>query len=272
VPYLLSTDMTPMFCARHKLWYAVPEFNPESPLSRLKTMVTRPLYTGAFHLLPWSTGVRDSLVEDYGVPPERVTVLPPGINLRIWDPPDRAGKNGSSGPLKVVHVGWDFRRKGGDLLLALAQEEEFRQIEFHFVTAGVEGPVPENVFVHRGVEPNSPELIRLYRDADLFVLPTRADTYSMVALEAMAMGLPVIVSRVGGISDIIVEGETGYCIPPEDPATLRDRLRRLIHDRPLRLSMGLRGRRRVEEHFDLVRHTEVVLDLLAKAADGRRTT
>jgi glycosyltransferase involved in cell wall biosynthesis len=266
VPYLLSTDMTPLFCARHKLWYAVPEFDPWAPLSRVKQWATKPLYQGAFHLLPWSTGVRDSMIEDYGVPEDRVTILPPGINLKLWRPPDRSMSRDVSSPFKVLHVGWDFQRKGGDLLVALASEPEFQDVEFHFVTSGVPGPIPENVKIHRDVQPNSPALIELYRQADIFVLPTRADTYSMVSLEAMAMSLPVITTSVGGIGDIIVEGETGYCIEPNDIGALRDRLRRVRQDRALRLAMGQKGRKRVEERFDLIHHTETVLDLLDKAA------
>jgi len=275
VPYVLSTDMTPLFCAKHRLWYAVPEFDPDSALSRLKQQATRTLYRGAFHLLPWSSGVRDSLIEDYGVPEEKVTILPPGINLELWRSPDRQASPDPSRPLKVIHVGWDFMRKGGDLLTLLAAEEEFRNVEFHCVTSEVKGTVPPNVTIHRGVAPNSPELIALYRDADIFVLPTRADTYSMVALEAMAMGLPVITTNIGGIGDIVVEGETGFSIPPGDPGVLRDRLRRLTSDRALRIRMGMNGRRRIEERFDLARHTDTVLDLLGQAARsraGRRTS
>jgi glycosyltransferase involved in cell wall biosynthesis len=203
------------------------------------------------------------------VPEDRVTLLPPGIDLSLFRPRDRTGDGDPSRLLNVIHVGWDFRRKGGDLLVALAREEEFRDVRFHFVTSAPTDSMPDNAVIHRAVEPNSARLIDLYAQADVFVLPTRADTYSMVALEAMAMGLPVIISRVGGISDIVAEGETGYIIPPDDLDVLRDRLRRLKHDRTLRLSMGARGRKRVEQRYDLAHHTEIVLDLLSQAARSR---
>jgi len=86
VPFLLATDMTPLFCAKHKLWYAVPEFEPASRSSRIKQAITRNVYSSAYHLLPWSTAVRDSFVEDYGIPAQRITVLPPGIDLKRWHP------------------------------------------------------------------------------------------------------------------------------------------------------------------------------------------
>jgi glycosyltransferase involved in cell wall biosynthesis len=272
VPYLLSTDMTPMFCAKQKLWYAVPEFDPATPLSRVKQAITRTVYTGAYRLLPWSTAVRDSMIEDYRVPEHQITVLPPGINVELWTQPSRGRVQRRNGRnrLNVLHVGWDFERKGGDLLVKLAAEPEFHDVDFHFVTSTLVDRPPPNVFVHNDLRPNSPELITLFRNMDIFALPTRADTFSMVALEAMSTGLPVIISNVGGIADIVVEGETGYLIPPGDIAVLRDRLRALASGAVLRRSMGMKGRRRVEQHFNLQHHSELVLELMTEAAHSRR--
>ncbi len=271
VPYLLSTDMTPLFCAREEMWYAVPQFDPESPIARVKQAATSLLYRSAFHLLPWSTEVGESLIHDYRVPKDRVTVLPPGINLRRWKPADRLQRQteGRTAPFRVLHVGWDFQRKGGDVLLSIAAEPEFRDVEFHFVTSSQVGGDAPNVFVHPDLAPNSDALIALYGLADVFVLPTRADTYSMVSLEAMATGLPVIVSKVGGIGDIVVEGETGYLTKPDDRDAIREHLRFLRAQPSRRLDMGAKARRRIEHHFDLDHHAETVLHLLTSAAQSR---
>ncbi|MGA9118643.1 MAG: glycosyltransferase family 4 protein, partial [Bacteroidota bacterium] len=180
VPYALALDLTPLWAARNALWYALPRFDPASPISRFKHAITRSVFTGASHLLPFSTGVRDSLISDYGIPPEKITVLPPGIDLRRWSIQDREMevREKRAVPLRVLHVGRDFKRKGGDLLVALAGMKEFAETEFHFVTDSYEGPHLKNVFVHGNYTENSPDLIAAYRDADVFVLPTRADTYS----------------------------------------------------------------------------------------------
>ncbi len=272
VPFLLASDMTPLFCARHKLWYAVPEFDPASRSARMKQAITRNVYASAYHLLPWSTAVRDSFMEDYGIPEQRITVLPPGIDLNRWYPEDRSGKEEQAPgkPFTILHVGWDFTRKGGDLLAGLASEPEFRDCEFHFVTSSFTGTPGPNVVVHADLPPNSDRLIDLYNRADVFVLPTRADTYSMVALEAMAMGLPVVTTNVGGIPDIVVEGETGYLLQVDDRTRLRERLRALRANRPLRLAMGAKGRIRAEQRFNLDTHVSTVLDLLFAAAHSRR--
>ena len=276
VPYALALDLTPLWAARNELWYALPKFNPASAASRLKHVVTRSVFAQASHLLPFSTGVRDSLIHDYGIPSERITVLPPGVDLRIWHltKEDIDARERRKGPVRVVFVGRDFLRKGGDLLLKLAGSKEFSEVEFHFVTDSFEGPAPGNVFVHNSFQENSPELIGAYRDADIFKLPTRADTYSWATLEAMAMGLPVIVSEVGGIGDIVIEGKTGFLVRPDDLDALTRRLRTLVEDPRGRREMGMRGRRRVEEQFDLARSTETVMTLLKSISTngGRRKT
>ena len=271
IPFLLATDMTPLFCAKREFWYAVPEFDPSSVSSRLKQAITASVYRSAFHCLPWSTAVRDSLVEDYGVPEKNVTILPPGIDLSKWRAPDRLADltRPVRKPFTVLHVGTDFHRKGADLLLALAKEPEFSDAEFHFATSDFPAEHPPNVFIHRNLSPNSDSLTALYRQADVFALPTRADTYSMVALEAMASGLPVVISRVGGIEDIIVEGETGFLMAPDGLSSLRDRLRYLRAHPGEAVTMGTKGRRRVESKFDLSLHVDLVMHLLASAARSR---
>jgi glycosyltransferase involved in cell wall biosynthesis len=71
----------------------------------------------------------------------------------------------------------------------------------------------------------------------------------MTPLEAMACGVPVLGSRVGGIKTSVVDGETGYLVPPKDPKALAGRLLRLLSDGALRDRMGRAGRHRVEEHY-----------------------
>ena len=274
VPYALALDLTPLWAARNDLWYALPRFNPESLSSRVKHVITRSVFARASHLLPFSTGVRDSLVHDYGIPEERITVLPPGVDLQTWclSQEDVEARERHAGPPRILFVGRDFRRKGGDLLVTLAARSEFQDVEFHFATDSYEGPALKNVHVHTGLVENSPELIAAYRNADIFVLPTRADTYSWVSLEAMAMGLPVIVGDVGGIADIVVDGETGFLVHPDDLEALAQHIQTLLSNPVLRREMGLRGRRRVEERFDLGRSSEKVVRLLGEISSNHSPT
>jgi glycosyltransferase involved in cell wall biosynthesis len=266
VPYLVAMDGTPLWYLKHDLWYAQPRFDPGSLSSRVKHEVTRRVYDQAFHLLPLSWSCRESLIADYGIPPERITVVPPGINLQTYVCPDRAARTESEQPLSLLFVGADFRRKGGDLLVTLALQREFRDVQFNFVTKAYQGPVAHNIRVFDNLTTNSAPMVDLFREADLFALPTRADSHAIASLEAMAMGLPVISTPVGGVVDVVLDGETGYLIPKDDLASLADRIGRLRQDRELRLRMGLCGRQRVESHFNADTIASSVVDLLKHAA------
>lgn len=90
------------------------------------------------------------------------------------------------------------------------------------------------------------ELAAAYASADIFVLPSPTETLGLVALEAMAAGLPVVALRQGGIPDLVADGETGLLVAPEAPEDLVRHLRALAEDPLLRLRLGAAGRRRAE--------------------------
>jgi glycosyltransferase involved in cell wall biosynthesis len=210
------------------------------------------MYREAVRLFPWNDWVAESLRQDWGVPAQKITSISPGVDTALFHPEPAARKQ--DGVVRVLFVGGDFQRKGGDLLLRWAAERKKAiTVELHLVTRDV---VPEassqasGIFVHRGITNNSPELVQLYQQCDLFVLPTRADCYSLVALEAMACGLPTVISSLGGIPDIVVEGETGFLIPPNDYAGLSRCLDTLVEDAPLRQKMGEAARTRACARFD----------------------
>jgi glycosyltransferase involved in cell wall biosynthesis len=97
------------------------------------------------------------------------------------------------------------------------------------------------------------DVAALLARARLFALPSRTEGISLTILEAMARGLPVVTTRVGGNPEVVVEGETGLLVPPLDPAALAAALRRVWEDTALGQSLGDAGRRRVEAHFDIRR-------------------
>jgi glycosyltransferase involved in cell wall biosynthesis len=100
------------------------------------------------------------------------------------------------------------------------------------------------------------------------VLPTRADLSSWVLLEAMATGVPVISTAIAGIPEIVIDGQTGYLVEPDDEEALVDRLKILLHNPELRRRFARTGRERVELHFSLERNAEVIVERL-KVAAGR---
>ena len=93
----------------------------------------------------------------------------------------------------------------------------------------------------------------LLAEADIFVLSTRSEGLPLSILEAMSAGLPVVASGVGGVPELVVDGETGLLVPPGDPSRLAAAIQRLLEDPALRDRLGAAGRARVAECFDLDR-------------------
>jgi glycosyltransferase involved in cell wall biosynthesis len=93
-----------------------------------------------------------------------------------------------------------------------------------------------------------PELLA---DADVFLLASRSEGLPLSVIEAMAAGLPVVASDVGGLRELVRDGETGTLVPPGDPAALANALRPLVADRELRRRFGSAGRERAKGLFDL---------------------
>ena len=136
--------------------------------------------------------------------------------------------------------------------------------ELHLVTRDAVPPQP-GVILHQGFAPNDPGLQDLFAACDIFVLPTSADCSPVAIMEAMASGLPVVCTRVGGIGEIVDHGVTGYLTPPGNGDALAERIEALVRQPDLRRTLGLAGRRRAEAQFDVRRTTARRLDLIRSA-------
>lgn len=100
------------------------------------------------------------------------------------------------------------------------------------------------------------------RDMDVLVLPSRQEPFGRSIVEAMALGVPVVASRVGGIPEIITSGRDGFLVPVEDVAALARVLQRLVRDSALRRRIGGEGRAAIRRRFDVARLTKEIEELL----------
>jgi len=205
----------------------------------------------ADRLIALTGPTRVFLEETVGV--ESVRYVPNFVRLEDFgEVPDRTRR---SGPCDVLFVGWIIPAKGIAELLEAAR----RLPELRFTLVGptrpdylaTVRPQVDALADRLRLLPALPreQVIDLYRQADVFVLPTWREGFPNVVLEAMAAGLPVVATEVGAIPDAIENGREGFLIPPRDVDALTAALAKLATDRSLRLQMGASARARVEACF-----------------------
>jgi glycosyltransferase involved in cell wall biosynthesis len=268
IPTVVSMDATPLnFDSIGGPYDHAP--SEYKHIEAFKNALNRRTFDHARKLITWHEWGKQSLMSDYGIQADKVEVIPPGIDLERWNFP-RLGGNGQTGPVRLLFVGGDFRRKGGEHLLAAFRRDLMRDCELDIVTretVNTEGLV--NVRVHHGLGPNAPELLALYGRADAFVFPTLGDTLPLVVMEAMASGLPVVTTTVGALQEEVEDGVTGFLIPPGDVNALAEATLRLVTNPQLRLDMGAAGRRAADRRFNGSQNYPHVLAVCKRCVDAR---
>lgn len=258
-PFVLCSDVTPAQYDEMASGYQHRADRP-GPVRWLKHGWNQRVFRRAAAHAPWSHWVRRSLIDDYGVDPSRIEVVPPGVDTTEWRPGRSLG-----GPMRILFVGGDFHRKGGDLLLeALATFPE-GAVELHAVTRSSVERRP-GLHVHHGLEPGSPELRELFATSDVFALPSNAETFGIAAVEGAAAAMPVVLSAVGGLADLVTDEVTGFSVPPGDVTGLTRALHRLADDPDLRRRLGRAARQRVETEFDAETNADRLVRLAVAAA------
>jgi glycosyltransferase involved in cell wall biosynthesis len=158
-----------------------------------------------------------------------------------------------------------MERKGGLRLLHAFREHLRGRCELNLVTLERVPPEP-GVRVHNDFTPGDPRLVELLARSAVFAFPSDMDNSPYSVLEAMVAGLPVVTTRVGGIPEMVLDGETGLLVGDDD-SELAAAIGRLLDDADLRHDMGRAARRRAEERFDAAETTRLLADVLREARD-----
>ena len=266
-PTLYDTDATPSRSTRCR---PTPARVRTRSAERIKRAINTRLFTSVGLIQAWSHWAKDSYVDDYGVDPARTFVNPPGIDLDRWRrPSDRPRRDGP--PARAVRRG--RLRPQGRRTAPSRGPRRSRPAPSSCTPSPVTRSATPNVVVHRGLGPNSPELVERYHDADVFVLPSLGECFGIATVEAMAAGLPVVASDTGGTADIVADGVNGFIVTTGDLDSLTTALDRLVADPELCRSMGSRSAELAQERFDLtsnVRRTIEQMRRLATTASPRR--
>ena len=204
-----------------------------------------------------SPSVGDSLAA-CGLPRAKIEVIPNGIDLeRFGHAPDgraeaRSGFGLTDSAFVVATAARLSREKGVDTLLSAAAQ----RMGMTFLVAG-DGPLlsvrtkqaPVNARLLGRLE----DVLPLLSAADVFAIPSRREGQGIAALEAMAAGIPLVASRVGGLADMLSDGETALLVPPDDPDALAAALSRLKSDVRLRTKLSANAVPLVREQYDVKR-------------------
>ncbi len=256
--YILCTDITPIQYDKMGAHYNHPPDRLPF-LTGIKQRINKRMFQHAARLLPWSSWTADSLIQDYAVDATKIEVLPPGVDTSLWRPSDKARDAGA--PLRILFVGGDFFRKGGEVLLEAFRKLPDGSAELHIATRSEIEP-EKNVHVYHGMQPNSADLIQLYQRCDLFCLPTFAEAFGIVAIEASAAGLPVVATNIGGLTDIVAEGKSGHLVEAGNVEQLASTLGRLAAEPERCASMGYVARQRAESCFDARKNSARMVQIL----------
>ena len=227
------------------------------------------IYRGAHRVIVLSEEWREIVASIE--PSCRLVVIPNPVEVPPWS------ARLSDPPAQVLFLGVLAERKGVlDLLrawarvvarhpharLVLAGAGRDPSVAAQVESLGIEGSVSMPGWV------GPDERARLLRASWVFTLPSHIEAMPMAVLEAMAAGVPVVATRVGGIPSAVSHGVTGFLVEPRDPAALAQGLDRLLSDAAMRRSMGLAGRARALDHFSAERIVPRIEALWLEAGAG----
>lgn len=242
-------------------------------------------WRGLRRLHAHAPSVRDALVCRYGFSPDDILVVPPGVDVERFRPPrDKARARAEAGipderSFVVLFCGSDFHRKGLDRAIrALACLPPSLDALLLVLGGGPEAPyrkLASELSVSDRIRflGLREDAWRFYQAADAVVLPTRADVWGVIPFEAMASGVPAVVSAAAGSSQAVEHGKTGIVLPePFRVEALTEALVALATHIDLRRSIARSGLRAVHAHSLEHRLKTIAEDLLAVAEARREHT
>ncbi len=237
-------------------------------------------YRSAHRMVANSRAAANQVVSE-GVPEAHIDVIPNGIDLSVF-----SFRRDRSRPRTIAMVACLREEKRIDVLIAAAPRIAARHPDVEFWIVG-DGPCREalvRLATATGALPHvrflghRDDVPAILSESDLFVLPSESEASPNVIFEAMAAGLPVVASRVGGIPELVTDGETGHLVRPGDPEALALALLDLL-DHPDRVAaFGRAGRTRIARDYSFDRMVEQFERLYLSgsigpaAADARNST
>lgn len=237
----------------------VPGYNPDEfrhAVRRLRGPI-RATWRGAREVVSPSRGMR-ALVHETA-PDVEVRVVPHGVDTRRFRPAD-APRRKAGGALRLLTVTRLVERKGLQFALEALAQLACDRTPFEWQVAGegnhraaLEAQARRLGLADRVQflgHASGERLVEAYREADVFVLPSLTESFGVVLAEAMACGLPVVATRVGGVPEVVQHGENGLLVEAGSADALHGAIAAIAEDATLRARMAARNLARAREVYD----------------------
>lgn len=234
----------------------VPNYDGDSIVLRafhwLLLRTNRRILRGARAVVANSHALRELALESF--PDQRIEVITNGVCPDAFrpEPTPHSGEI-----VAAICVARAIKRKGVERALEALALAESSSLRLHVVGVGPRLRKMQALARALGIADRvvfrghlqGAELARAYRDADILLLPSVSESFSMALLEGMASGLPVVATCVGGTPELVTEGENGLLVPHNDARALADALDRLAASSALRARLGANNRRKIETSY-----------------------
>ena len=271
----------------HDLWALVPALKRNNLKLFLtkhvasipkKDLLHRYLYKRVNGLFAISNYIKECVIEKYPVPKERIFLLHDFINLKNFDKslynksetrkvhkiPENAIVIGMAGRISPGKGHEDFidatkiilKNNSQNIYFVIiggashGEDEYGKKIKLYAKESGIADKI-----IFTGFSSEIPKLLNIL---DIFVLPSHEESFGIIVLEAMAIGLPVIATNNAGAVDIVVNNETGILLEPKKPGQIAEAVQKLMDDKNKRDNFGTAGRKRIEEVFS----TDIIISQL----------
>lgn len=243
----------------------VDEFKIGSLTQQPYIAAERRIFERVDRIACWSRWAARSVASDYGIPASKVLTAVNAVTI-----PDRQASHSHEGLPRIVFVGNDWKRKGGEDLLAIHQRHFADTAELHIVSSASRprGHLT-NVIWHGRVDRHV-LTTELLPTMDLFVLPTRMDMAPWVVLEAAAAGLPVIATRLAAIPEMVLDNESGILPLRGSMDAFAQAMDTLLRSPSMRIRMGQRGREHIRANYNAAVVYRDYLDTLVALGLERR--
>lgn len=266
IPILLIVDIT--FHLQQD--YSAEYSNLLAFSVRQGEIIERAAFQTASKLLFESSWASRSAIEDYGIAAQKVHVIAAGANLDHIPPREQVLAKKLSKQCRLLFVGVDWQRKGGDIAYETLLKLHEMGIEAELTVCGCVPPT--NIthprltvipFLDKNDERQVHEIEKLYIMSDFLLLPTRVEAFGVVFCEAGAFGLPVITTYTGGVPEVVKDGENGFLLPLDARgAEYAEVIARIYRDEQRYAQMVRSGRAAFDERLNWDAWGMAVKDIL----------